>query len=149
MNSRAQSIASVLLENEDELDPKAFVMGRVSRNDVDWQGHNFAERMPVGGIRRKGRGHDKQCEFHYKNWMFTVSTYENGETLWSAYYKQPVFSWSTKNEQREGFSWGGGTDITRVPARYSLKYYLKKLKQMADEHPDPWRARNAPRMPKP
>lgn len=143
--SRAESIVVGLLEGAPSA--KDFIAGH---DDWDWYEHDFEKRIPPEMQRRSGEGHDHQWELVYNNWLFTVSTYEDGISLWSAYYKTPRFFWSHPPEHEgQTWDWGGGAGIERVPARYNLNFYLSRLKKMADANPDVWKSQHVPHMPDP
>lgn len=143
----ALQLVNRLLETVDVDDPETYLAPRLD----DW--HKYPLQMKVrdmpGGVRREGEGYSDQWEFVYKNWLFVVSTYEDGTQIWSAYYKTPAFDWDTPEEQKRGWTWGGGGEPEKLPANYDPNVYVAKLKKMADENPDVWRKRWIPPMPEP
>lgn len=137
-----------LLEAKVDVDnPETYLSPRLD----DWDLYPLQAKVRdiPGGTRRKGEGYSDQWEFVYKDWLFVVSTYEDGTQIWSAYYKTPVFDWSSPKEKAQGWSWGGGSEPERVPANYDPNVYLAKLKAMADANPNVWKKRWVPRMPNP
>jgi GNAT superfamily N-acetyltransferase len=146
-----QTAASKVVETllETDVDPVDFVKSRATTWDM-YPLQNRVSDIP-GGVRRKGDGYSDQWEFPYKDWKFVVSTYEDGTQIWSAHYKNPLFSWSTEEEKAQGFSWSGGSEPQQLPAGTDPLIYLERLKKMADENPSEkiWRMRHIPYMPSP
>lgn len=146
--SRASLIVAHLLEAETEVDdPEAYVASRLDT----WDLYPLQARVRdiPGGKRRKGEGYSDQWDFVYKDWLFTVSTYEDGTQLWDAFYKVPAFSWDSKAEQKRGWKFSGGGDLVKLRKGYNPAFYLAKLKKMADANPNVWKIRSVPKMPEP
>jgi hypothetical protein len=144
----ALQLVNRLLETGVDVDnPETYLAPRLD----DWDKYPLQMKvrdMP-GGTRREGEGYSDQWDFVYNNWLFVVSTYEDGTQIWSAHYKAPAFSWSDPEERAQGWSWSGGGDPVKLPANYDPNVYMAKLKKMADENPNVWKARHVPHMPKP
>lgn len=144
----ALHLVNRLLETGVDVDnPETYLAPRLD----DWDKYPLQMKvrdMP-GGTRRSGEGYSDQWEFVYKNWLFVVSTYENGEQIWSAHYKSPAFDWSDPEEKARGWAWSGGGEPERLPLGYNPNAYMAKLKKMADENPNVWKKRWVPEMPKP
>jgi hypothetical protein len=133
------------MTESDDFNVQDYVLGAAEQS-TDTYGKTS---LPLHGIRRKGRGHVNQWDYPYKDWLFQVSAYRDGKTLWSASYKTHVYSWSTPKEKKQGYGWSGGSDIVELPAGADQNAYLKRLKKMADEWPAArvWRERKIPYMP--
>lgn len=143
----AIEVVNKLLDSVDVDDASSYLSPRLD----DWDKYPLQMRVRdlPGGTRRQGDGYSDQWEFPYKDWLFIVSTYEDGTQIWSAHYKTPVFDWSDEEEKAQGFGWSGGGNPVKLSKGYSPKFYLKKLQAMADAHPNVWKARHIPPMPKP
>lgn len=152
----AQIIVDALIENDD-FDPKDYVSKQVDKAPFGtlWVDHKFTQQVPPGFQRRSGKGYDQQWWIIYKDWKFVVSTYDNGESIWSAYYSNPRFSWSNRYRKTDperppqGREWGGGAEPVRLPPGYGLDKYFQRLKRMADKYPgaDVFRSGRVPEMP--
>lgn len=144
----ALQLVNRLLESGVDLDdPESYLAPRLN----DWYKYPLQAKvrnMP-GGIRREGEGYSDQWDFVYKDWLFTVSTYEDGTQIWSAHYKVPAFDWDSPEEQARGWSWGGGAYVVELPANYDPGVYMAKLEKMADKNPNVWKKRWVPEMPEP
>lgn len=140
-------LVSLLLESESaEVDPKDYIIKSAKRKD--WAYYALRSKVPPGGERRKGRGHDRQWEYRYRHWLFVLSTYDDGSQIWSAHYKVPVFSWSTEEEKHQGYGWSGGSEPVELGPGRDPNEYLARLKKMADGNPNPYQSsRVVPRMP--
>lgn len=141
----ALSIVTGLLEDDE--DPELYLKNRLDT----WDKHPLQIKVAKipGGMRRAGEGYEDQWDFVYKDWLFTVSTYEDGTQIWSAHYKVPV-TWDDDPPEvkKRGWRYSGGGEPVRVPKHFDPAVYLQLLKQMADKHPNVWRARHVPEMPK-
>lgn len=144
--SEAEALVNDLLD-PDSNDASMYVKDRLD----SWVIHPLQRKVAAlpGGVRREGEGYSDQWEFVYNNWLFIVSTYEDGTQIWSAYYKTPIFDWSTEEEKAQGYGWSGGGDPKKLPKGYPPEMYLAKLKRMADLYQNVWRGRYVPEMPAP
>lgn len=144
----AVALVNTLLETGVDVDdPETYLAPRLA----DWDKYplQMKVRGVSGGKRRRGAGHSDQWEFVYKDWLFVVSTYEDGTQIWSAHYKTPAFDWDSPKDKARGWSWSGGADVVRLPAGYDPNTYMAKLKKMADDNPNVWKIRHIPEMPHP
>lgn len=135
--SRAGDIVTALLEAP-AVSARDFILGV---NSKQWD--EFTKLLPEFTRTRYG------WNLVYKNWMFQVYFYPGGKTLWSAYYRTPAFSWDSAKAQKQGWDWGGGSEIEELPPGADLRGYVQRLKRMADKHPDVWKSRHVPHMPDP
>lgn len=133
--------ARQLIESDDA---KSDVLSAGTGDELRWYEHDFENKIPPGFVRRTGEGYDQQWETVYKNWRFVISTYKGGETLWSAQYKTPKFSWCNAGDD----GWGGSA-VEQLPPKTDLVGYFNRLKKMADKNPEVWKARLIPHMPDP
>jgi len=99
--------------------------------DVEWYGHKFEERLPTEFKRQIQEGKTHRFVSRYGKWLFMVSTYKGGETIWHAFYRIPPL-------RERPHAWGGGPEPVELEPGADLARYYKLLKEMADKNPDPW-----------
>lgn len=97
-------------------------------DEIVWDAQNYQDRLP-GFKREKSEARKHNFSIRYGYWLFVVSTYLGGETIWNAFYRIPGDAPS---------HWACSPQPIELPPGSNLTHYYRLLKEMADKNPNPW-----------